>query len=136
MKRFNSILMISILLLLSTSVILSGCKKKKDEPITPSFIVTAVTVQLQGGGEGLQFTSVCTNTDVKLTKVTVKNPLGEAIDYNANGNTAIKGQQFDLQATNTAYIKKLGTWNFTFVGNLSSDNTSFTVGASLLVSGK
>lgn len=136
MKRFNTILSISMLLLLSTSILLSGCKKKEDEPITPSFTVTAVSVPLQGGGEGLQFTAVCTNTDVKLTKVTVKDPLGSFIDFNANGNTAIKGQQFDLQDPNIAYVKKLGTWNFTFVGNLSSDGSSFSVGASLSVTGK
>lgn len=136
MKRFNTILMISTVLLLSTSLILSGCKKKKDEPVTPSFTVTAVTVPLAGGGEGLQFTAVCTNTDVKLTKVTVKDPVGSSIDFNANGNTFIRGQQFDLQAATEAYSKKLGTWTFTFVGNLSSDNTSFSVGASLSVTGK
>jgi hypothetical protein len=136
MKRLNTVLVVSMLLLLSAGILLSGCKKKEDEPITPTFTVTAITVPLVGGGEGLQFTAVCTNTDVKLTKVTIKDPVGSSLDFNANGNTAIKNQQFDLQGAGEAYLKKLGTWNFTFVGNLSSDGTSFSVGASLAVTGK
>ena len=60
---------IGVVLLLSGS-----CKKDKDEdnPVAqvPVFTVTANTVQLQGGGEGLQFFAKCTNEDVKMTKVT------------------------------------------------------------------
>ena len=134
MKRVNIILGISMLVLLSASLILSGCKKKKDEAVTPSFVVTATTVPLAGGGEGLQFYGKCTNTDVKMTKATVTDPIGSSpITYNLNGNYVVRNEVFMLEDATQAYTKAIGTWTFSFVGNLTSDGTSFSVGASLTV---
>jgi hypothetical protein len=133
MKRINLILFVGMFLMLTGSGVLSGCKKKSS-PVVPAFSVTATTVQLQAGGEGLQFYAKCTNTDVKLTKVTITDPLGaNTVTYNLNGNYYVLNQVFMLEDQNSAYTKEIGTWSFYFVGNLTSDGSSFTVGAALSV---
>jgi hypothetical protein len=135
MKKFNAFLALGTFLLIA-GIFFSGCKKK-DSPIIPSFTVTAITVQIQGGGEGLQFFGKCTNDDVKMTKVTINDPLSQqTTTYNINGNYFVKNQAFDLQDANTGYVKELGTWTFNFVGNRTADGASFSEGASLAVSGK
>ena len=123
------------LLLLCTAILMTNCKK--DEKIVPAFTVTAVPVTFQDGSPGLQFYGKCTNDDVKMTKATISDPLTQQVTtWNLNGNTFVKDQAFALQADNTAYVKELGTWTFTFVGNRSADGSSFTVSATLSVTGK
>lgn len=121
---------ISVFLLI-TAVMLTNCKK---DPVDPAFIVTGTTVDLQGGGEGLQFAAKCTNDDVKLTKVEIVDPiLSPAITYNLNGDVFVKNEIFALQAANEAYYKQIGLWSFTFTGNRTSDNSSFSIKANLSV---
>jgi hypothetical protein len=135
MKTLNAFLTIGIVLLIA-GILFSGCKKKED-PVIPKFTVSAITVQLQGGGEGLQFFATCTNDDVRMTKATIYDPLNQQnITYNTNGNTYVKGQAFDLQDVGTAYVKELGTWTFNFVGNRTADGASFSESATLSVTGK
>lgn len=134
MKKFTNLSLISIILLMAT-VFLTNCKK--DDPIVPAFTVSAVPVTLQGGDAGLQFFAKCNNDDVKMTKVTIGDPLAQQnYTYNLNGTTFVKDELFGLQETNTAYVKELGTWTFTFVGNRTADGSSFNVTASLSVTGK
>jgi hypothetical protein len=138
MKRQNTFLAFGILLL-CMGILFSSCKKKESTPtpISPAFIVTATTVQLQGGGNGLQFYAKCTNTDVKMTKVTINDPLGaNTITYNLNGTYEVSNEIFMLEDATTAYTDEIGTWTFNFVGNLTSDGTAFASNASLVVSGK
>jgi hypothetical protein len=135
MKKFKVVFKLGIVLLIA-GILFSGCKKDED-PVIPKFTVSAITVQLQGGGEGLQFFGTCTNDDVKMTKVTIYDPLNQQnITFNANGNTFVKGQAFDLQEVGTAYVKELGTWQFNFVGNRTADGVSFSESATLSVTGK
>jgi hypothetical protein len=139
MKKRNNILIysfavIGVLLMLSIS-----CKKDKDDPDPqePVFIVTATTVQLQGGGEGLQFSAKCTNEDVKMTEVTNTSPISvKTFKYDLDGKSYAKNSSIPLQDEDVAYFKELGTWNFTFVGNRTSDNESFSVNATLPVTAK
>jgi len=140
MKKRKNIL-ICCFAVIGVVVMLSGCCKKDDDDNTPSqvpvFTVTAKTVQLQGGGEGLQFTAKCTNEDVKMTKVTITDPLSVQITtYELNGTSYAKNSSIPLQDENLAYTKELGTWNFTFVGNRSTDNVSFSVNATLSITAK
>jgi hypothetical protein len=137
-KRKNmwifSFALIGVLLMLSAS-----CKKDKDDPVpqVPVFTVTANTVQLQGGGEGLQFFAKCTNEDVKMTKVTYTSPTTvQTATYDFNGNSIAKNAQFSLQDDNLAQTKEPGTWNFTFEGKRTSDNENFSVTATLLITAK
>jgi hypothetical protein len=139
MRKRNNILIysfavIGVLLLLSIS-----CKKDKDDPDpqVPVFTVTANTVQLQGGGEGLQFSAKCTNEDVKMTEVTNTSPISvTAFTYDLDGKSYAKNSSIPLQDEDVAYFKELGTWNFTFAGNRTSDNESFSVNATLSVTAK
>jgi len=135
MKKFNAFLMLGIVLLIA-GILFSGCKKKED-PIIPSFTVTAITVQFQAGGEGLQFFGKCTNDDVKMTKVTIYDPLSvQTTTYNINGAYFVKNEAFDLQDANVGYTKEFGTWTFNFVGNRTADGASFSETTTLSVSGK
>ena len=139
MKKRNNILiysfaLIGVLLMLSIS-----CKKDKDDPDpqVPVFTVIANTVQLQGGGEGLQFSAKCTNEDVKMTEVTNTSPISvKTFKYDLDGKSYAKNSSIPLQDEDVAYFKELGTWNFTFLGNRTSDNESFSVNATLPVTAK
>ena len=122
------------ILLMIIPILMTNCKK---DTITPAFTVTAVPVTFQDGSPGLQFYGKCTNDDVKMTKATITDPLTQQVTtWNLNGTTYVKDQAFALQADNTAYVKEIGTWTFSFVGNRTADNASFTIGASLNVTGK
>jgi len=132
MKTRTILLSIGILIM-SSIVLMSGCKKEED-PIILNFIVTSITVQLQGGGEGLQFFGKCTNDDVQMTKVIITDPFQTSITYNLNGNYFIQNEGFDLQDVGTAYVKQTGSWAFTFSGNRTADNTPFTVVANVSIS--
>ncbi|MFH1118660.1 MAG: hypothetical protein V1775_02470 [Bacteroidota bacterium] len=121
---------------------LSGCcKKDKDEDNpdaqVPLFNVTANTVQLQGGGEGLQFFAKCTNEDVNVTKVTNTSPISvQSFTYELNGNSIAKNTEFSLQDEDVGFLKEPGTWSFTFEGKRTSENESFSVNATLLITSK
>ena len=121
-------------------MISGSCKKKDDNPTSPQvpvFTVTADSVMLQTGDEGLQFFGKCTNENVKMTKVTITSPVSvQTSTYLLNGNSFVKNTPFSLQEDNTAYNKELGTWNFTFVGNRTADNVSFSVNSTLSISVK
>lgn len=135
MKNLTSINSVTALFLIVFVVI--GCCKKNTEDtagIDPTFNVTATTVQLQGGGEGLQFFAISTNVDVKMTSVDIEDPIiAQFHTYQFNGAEFSKNQSFDLQATEEAYVKVIGTWKFTFVGTRISDGVAFSVEATLAV---
>lgn len=115
------------------SVLSSSCKKN-DDPSVPVFAITADSVQLQGGGAGLQFFAKCTNEDVKMTEVKVTSPIpAQTMTYSLNGSSFNKNTEFSLQDDNTAYFKELGTWNFIFVGTLTADNSDFSVETTLSI---
>jgi hypothetical protein len=132
MKKLTTLILISIIL--STAILVTNCKKKTEDPVVPVFNVTATTVMLQGGGDGLQFTSKCTNTNVEMTEVQIVDPQQTPVTtYNFNGTIFEKNVVFDLQATDEAYLKQTGTWSFTFIGNRTSDGTSFSILTTLAV---
>ena len=138
MKKVNYLVFIGVLLL-STTIIFSGCKKKSstpDEP-TPVFIITSTTVQLQDGSAGIEFFTVCSTTDVTMTKVEIVSPIHDYdITYNLGNQLYVKNQIFDLQAANTAYSKESGTYTFTFTGIRNADGAAFTIISTLVVAGK
>jgi hypothetical protein len=139
MKKTTNIWIGLIAIIGVVFILSSSCKKDKDDPApqVPVFTVTANTVQLQGGGEGLQFFAKCTNEDVKMTKVTYTSPISvQTSSFDLNGNSIAKNTQFSLQGDNLAQTKELGTWSFTFEGKRTSDNESFSVNATLLISSK
>jgi len=130
---------ICLLAVMGVAILFTSSCKKDDNPApqVPVFTVTSDSVMLQGGGEGLQFFGKCTNEDVKMTKVTITSPTaGQTATYMLNGNAYNKNVQFSLQDDNTAYVKELGTWNFTFIGNRTADNAGFSVDVALSVSVK
>lgn len=136
MKKLTHFFPIGILLLVAL-IISSGCKKKAEDPvpIVPSFTMTYITVNLVGGGFGLQFSAKCANDDVKMTKVVITDPMSSFSEtYNLNGTIFVKNQIFDLQATDQAYIKSAGVWRFNYVGNRTADGVTFAVDATLTVS--
>jgi hypothetical protein len=135
MKKVNYLLFIGVLLL-STSIIFSGCKKKSSTPDlpTPLFIATYTLVTLQSGDAGVEFFANCTTTDVKMTKVEILDPIHSGtITYNLNGLYHVKGEIFALQDANTAYLKEGGIYTFTFTGNRVADNAGFTAVTTLNV---
>lgn len=110
----------------------TSCKKDKEDP-TPTFTVTASKVSIVGGGTGLQFSAVCTNTDVTMSSVTITNP--ESIIYLRKYNNVAysKNAQIPLQGQDTAYINQAGTWKFSLVGKTTSAGTTFAIDANCTV---
>lgn len=125
MKRIG-LFIFSAVLLISATEILPGCKKdKKDDP---KFVVTATPV------EGwLQFSFYCSTDDVKMTKVTIQDPLLNDYVYNTNGETFVKNELWYVEDW---FQKQLGTWTFTFVGNFADSDDSFTTTVEMQVTGK
>jgi len=134
MKKFTTLLPIGILLL-SIAILFTNCKEKTDDdPVVPAFSVTATTVWLQGGGDGLQFDAKCTNDNVTMTKVEILDPVQPpAVTYNFNGAAFVKNEVFGLQSSQEAYYKNTGTWSFTFIGTRTGDGTNFSVLTTLAV---
>jgi hypothetical protein len=138
MKKVNYLVIIGALIL-STTIIFSGCKKKSSTPSypTPAFIVTSTTVTLQDGTLGIEFFTVCSTTDVTMTKVEILSPIHDYdLTYNLGNVLYVKNQIFDLQAANTAYTKESGSYTFTFTGIRNADSSPFTIVSTLVVAGK
>lgn len=129
MKKLNYLL-ISGLMLMTFVVLLTGCKKDEDEeePITAAFVVTATP-----DGDYLKFYFYCSTTDVNLTKVTIIDPLLNQYTYNAGGTLFVKDELVEITEW---YPKQLGTWKFTFVGNITANGDAFSYTFSLPVTGK
>jgi hypothetical protein len=134
MKNLNTLVSVGILLL-SIAILFTNCKDKTDDdPVVPAFSITATTVPLQGGGDGLQFDAKCTNDNVTMTKVEILDPLGPpAVTYNLNGTAFVKNEVFGLQSSQEAYYKNTGTWSFTFIGTRTGDGTDFSILTTLAV---
>jgi hypothetical protein len=62
--------------------------------------------------------------------------INQTFTYLLNGNSFVKNAPFSMQEDNTAYDKELGTWNFTFVGNRTVDDATFSVNATLSITVK
>jgi hypothetical protein len=120
MKKIG-LLLLSGMLLLSAAGAFTSCKKKDKERTAPTF------------GDELQFYFYCSTDDIKLTKMTIKDPLLNEYTYNAGGSTFLKNELYYIDEW---YPKQLGNWTFTFVGNFADDNSGFTSSTTMMVSGK
>jgi hypothetical protein len=125
---------ISGIILLAVFVIITGCKKKSDDPGVPSFTVTYSTVTLQGGGDGCQFFAKCTNQAVDMEKVTITDPANFVLTYDYSAGSFTENELFPMQENDVAYLKQAGTWNFNLVGNSTSGGAAFAVDVALTVS--
>jgi hypothetical protein len=69
-----------------------------------------------------------------MTKVQMLDPVSSPLyEYDLKGASYVSGELFGLQAEGEAYLKQVGTWQFTFIGNRTDDNASFTATYSLVV---
>jgi len=133
MKKRNTFLAIGILLL-STVILFSACKKKTDDtptptPSAPSFVVTS-----QPNGTDYFFIwAKCITDDILLTKVIIKDPFNQSYTYTGNQQLWLKDETIAFPDT---YPKSSGTWRLTFYGNKSANGTSFVSNATLSISGK
>jgi hypothetical protein len=131
MKRMNQNFYSVILLMLILSFV-TGCKKDSNDPVTPVFTVTATTVDLTSGGQGLQFSAVCTNTDVVMQTIRISNPTSAFTNYDCKSTSYLKNAGIPMEGTNEAYPKMTGTWSFRFTG--TAGGKAFTVDNTLQVS--
>lgn len=123
MKISKSMLTVGILLL-TTSVLFSGCKKKFP---APEFSITYNSVVLQTGDAGIDFFASCTTTDVYMTKVEILDPNHSATTtYNLLGVRHNKDEIFALQDPGSPYLKVGGVYQITFIGNRTADNEGFS----------
>jgi hypothetical protein len=139
MRSLKNIKLVSTLLLL-LSLFLFGCSKDDnpagpEEPTPPSFSISSVNVQLQGGAEGIQFFAR-TNRDISLIRVNIRNPLGTEQVFNVGGGVFLNDEVIALQNANTGYVRVSGNWSFRFVGNHEPTKESFDVTQTLSVSAK
>lgn len=145
MKKSKFFYLLGIVLV-STALIFSACKKDDDDPAptptptptpyTPAFSPTYLIVQ-NGGTELLDFYITCTTDDWEMIKVIVTYPGGLGNEeYVGSGQIVTAGSPF----TFSNYFPKLGgTWTFAITGNVKSGthvNESFTAVTSVTVTGK
>ena len=122
MKKQNTLLAIGILLL-STVILFSSCKKKSSdsEPSAPTFLMSSIPDPADNTYLIFQFK--CTTNDVKLTKILITDPLGSFTDtYDLQGATYLENIIYQF---NYSYLKSTGKWSFVFYGNRTSDNSGF-----------
>jgi hypothetical protein len=134
MKKINVLFTIGVLFLATSFIVSSGCKKTADPtptPSAPSFLVTAIPYS--GDNNYLEFYAACVTDDILLTKVTIKDPLGNNYVYTAGQQLWVKDEYVTFP---DVYLKQYGTWRLTFVGNKSADGSSFTASATVTVTGK
>ena len=131
MKKQNTFLAIGILLL-STVILFSSCKKKADDPVPVTNPVFVVTSQ-PNGTDYFDIWAKCITDDILLTKVIIKDPFNISYTYTGNQQLWLKDE---IVAFPDSYPKSSGTWLLTFYGNLMSDNSSFVSAASLIITGK
>jgi hypothetical protein len=106
------------------------------ENLQASFSITYTTIPI-GSQDGILFHAQCTNEDVIMTNVIIRNPTNTLnVTYNLNGNTYVKNQQFDLQDAGIAYVKELGEWKFTLNGKRATDEQIFSVVTTLNLTSK
>ena len=120
------------IILLVILIVIGSCKKKDEDPV-PVFTMSADTVALVGGGKGLEFFATCTNNGVKMVSVTLKTPQDSNYIYNQyNGASYSKNASIPMQATNTAYPKKIGVWKFNLTGS-SQGGTAFAIDETITI---
>ena len=131
MKKINVLFIIG-LLILSSTFILSGCKKKSTTPevSAPTFVMSSAADPAILNDVFFYFK--CTTNDVKLTKIVVSDPIGVINDiYDLQSATALQNVVYQL---NNSYPKESGTWTFKFTGNRASDNSGFVSTTTLVLS--
>ena len=131
MKKQNTFLAIGILLL-STVILFSSCKKKADDPVPVANPVFVVTSQ-PNGTDYFDIWAKCITDDILLTKVIIKDPFNISYTYTGNQQLWLKDE---IVAFPDTYPKSSGTWLLTFYGNLLSDGSSFVSNATLNLAGK
>jgi hypothetical protein len=130
MKTIGKIALFSFVAI-SVFMLIEGCKKDKEDPV-PAFTMSADTVRLVGGAQGLQFFATCTNNGVTMSDVTITTPQDSLYLYNLNNASYSQNVRIPMQGNNQAYPKRIGTWKFRLVGTSSGGN-SFTTDATYAV---
>jgi hypothetical protein len=131
MKKQNTLLAIGIMLL-STVILFSACKKKTEDAAVvsaPTFVVTSQP----NGTDYFNIWAKCITDDILLTKVIIKDPFNNSYTYTGNQALWLKDEIVGFPDT---YPKSSGTWLLTFYGNRSADNSSFVSSATLTIAGK
>jgi hypothetical protein len=131
MKKKNLLLACGILIL-STVILFSGCKKKSEDPAPVSAPVFVVTSQ-PNGTDYFDIWAKCITDDILLTKVIIKDPFNLSYTYTGSQQLWLKDE---IVAFPDTYPKSSGTWTLTFYGNRSANGTSFVSSATLLIAGK
>ena len=122
MKKQNTFLAIGILLL-STVIMFSSCKKKSTTPevSAPTFLMSSIADP--NDNTYLIFQFKCTTNDVKITKILITDPLSSFTDtYDLQGQTILQNIIYQF---NYSYLKSTGKWTFMFYGNRTGDNSGF-----------
>jgi hypothetical protein len=129
MKKKNTLLAIGILLL-STVIMFSSCKKKSTTPevSAPTFVATSQP----NGADYFDIYLKCTSNDILLTKVIIKDPFSNTYTYTGNQQLWVKDEIITFP---DSYPKSSGTWILSIYGN-RTDNSSFVSTCTLLIAGK
>ncbi len=121
------------------ALLLIGCKDdsptEPQGPVDPVFTLSSINIELQGGGQGIQFFAR-SNKDISLIRANIKNPIGNETVFNAGGNVFLTDEVIGLQDPNIGYLRVSGEWTFRFVGNHEPTKESFDVTQTLNVSAK
>ena len=129
-------------LLMSTAMVFSSCKKDEDpapvdpcQNYIPTYEVTAIPYT-QGGLDYMSFVFTCYTDDCKIVKVIVKPPALPSLTYDGGNFTYLLG---DPLTVSDDFLKLPGVWTLSIIGSVASGtciNTPFTSIATLAITKK
>ncbi len=128
-------------LLVLAALVLSVAACDSSEPMEfgvpdPSFQVPAIPQSFSDGTAGLQFAAV-PDTDIELSSVVIRNPLGDQVTFNAGNTLVLAGTRILLQEPGFIFFRVSGTWSFTFTGiNESGAGERFSVSTTVPVAAR
>ena len=106
------------LVVFSLSIAACSSSEPEEEEVgeqPPAFSISSVQGTLSDGSAGLAFFAT-PNTEVKLIRVDVSNPVGGRVTFDPQGVVVLGGEVTPLQAGGTGYTRVSGNWSFRFVG--------------------
>lgn len=121
MKKTKLFYLLGIILM-STALVFTACKKDDPDPDPPAdpvpgFTATYIKFIDEYGIDRLYFLFECTTDNVEIIKIIIDGPLGEGGEFYGLGLHMAVGEVFELS---TSFLSLVGAWEISIQGDFES----------------